>query len=100
MPSKLGIHAILPGETPMVAQQLLDAGTHLSTVKAVAAMGWLKEIKEIDEAVVTVGWLMHSAHGGINVEGPALYGDLQESARDVMDSLLPEWEPHHDYVDF
>ncbi|MGC9347531.1 MAG: hypothetical protein ACP5JG_05275 [Anaerolineae bacterium] len=100
MPSKLGIHAILPGETPMVVEQLLAAGAHLSTVKAVAAMGWLKEIKDLDESVVTVGRLMHGVHGSINVEGPALYGDLQKSARDVMDSLLPEWEPHQAYVDF
>jgi hypothetical protein len=100
MPSKLGIHGIMPGETPAVIQQLLKSGAHMTTVKAVVSVGWLKDVKDLDRDVITVGRFMRGTDPRINVEGPELYGNLEESARKVMASLLPKWEPHRDYVDY
>ncbi|MGC9348955.1 MAG: hypothetical protein ACP5JG_12500 [Anaerolineae bacterium] len=100
MPSKLGIHGIAPGETPAVVHQLRTAGTRMTTVKAVSAIGWLKDIKDLDPDVITVGRFMEGAEPGVNVEGPELTGDLRKSARTVMNSLLPRWELHRDYVDY
>ena len=100
MPSKLGIHAIMPGETPAVMRQLQAAGAHLCTVKAVSSVGWLREVKDLDPHTVTVGRFMRGTDPGVNVEGPALDGNLRESARRVMDSLLPRWEQHRAYVDY
>jgi hypothetical protein len=100
MPSKLGIHGIMPGETPAVIEQLLKSGARMTTVKAIVSVGWLKDIKDLDPDVITVGRFMRGTDPRVNVEGPELYGDLEESARRVMDSLLPKWEPHRDYVDY
>ncbi len=100
MPSKLGIHGIMPGETPAVIQQLLQGGTHMTTVKAVISVGWLKDVKALDSDVITVGRFMRGTDPRVNVEGPDLNGDLKESAQNVMDSLLPRWEPHRSYVDY
>ena len=100
MPSKLGIHGIMPGETPAVIQHLLKSGARMTTVKAIVSVGWLKDIKELDEHVQTVGRFMRGTDPRVNVEGPELYGDLKESAQKVMHSLLPKWEPHRDYVDY
>ena len=100
MPSKLGIHAIMPGETPAVMRQLQAAGAHLCTVKAVSSVGWLREVKDLDPHTVTVARFMRGTDPGVNVEGPALDGNLRESARRVMDSLLPRWEQHRAYVDY
>ncbi len=100
MPSKLGIHGILPGSTPAVIQQLLAAGARMTTVKAVVSIGWLREMKLLDPNVITVGRLMKGANPDVNVEGPDLSGDLRKRAQDVMDSLLPRWESHRTYVDY
>jgi len=100
MPSKLGIHGIMPGETPAVIQQLRAAGARMSTVKAVSSIGWLGEIKAIDPETTTVGRFMRGADPSVNVEGPELYGDLRKSASRVMNSLLPVWDPHRAYVDY
>ena len=100
MPSKLGIHGILPGETLGVLQQLLSAGTTMTTVKSVEGIGWLKDVKDLDASVQTVGRYMRGANSGVNVEGPPLDDDLRKIARRVMDSLLPKWAPHRDYVDY
>jgi hypothetical protein len=100
MPSKLGIHSIMPGETPAVVEQLVARDVHMTTVKAVVAVGWLKEIKRIDPEVITVGRFMRGVDPTVNVEGPDLSGNLRESAEKVMDSLLPKWEPHRDSVDY
>ncbi len=100
MPSKLGIHAIMPGETPAVIRQLLAAGTHVPTVKAVVSIGWLKDVKDLDPEIVTVGRFMRGTDPRVNVEGPELTGDLKKSAQKVMSTLLPRWEQHRDYVDY
>jgi len=100
MPSKLGIHGIMPGETPGIIRQLKARGAHMTTVKAVVTMGWLKEIKALDPNIQTVGRYMHGVDRNVNVEGPELYGNLRESAGKVMDSLFPRWEEHRDYVDY
>ncbi|MBN1246160.1 MAG: hypothetical protein JXC32_00790 [Anaerolineae bacterium] len=100
MPSKLGIHGIMPGETPAVVQQLRAAGARMTTVKAVVSIGWLREIKTFDPEIITVGRLMKGANPYVNVEGPDLNKDLKESATEVMGSLLPRWKPHRDYVDY
>lgn len=100
MPSKLGIHGILPGETTSVIQQLLSGHARMTTVKAVADVGWLKSVKALDPAVQTVGRFINGADPRVNVEGPSLNGDLRKSARDVMNSLLPKWSPHRAYVDY
>ena len=100
MPSKLGIHAILPAETVSLMRQLVEGGTRCPTVKSVEAIGWLKEVKEVDPTTQTVGRLMRGVNHTINVEGPPLDEDLQEVAQDVMDNLLPLWEPHREYVDY
>lgn len=100
MPSKLGIHGIMPGETPALAEQLLEAGARMTTVKAVVSMGWLRDIKQLDPTVQTVGRYIKGTNRSVNVEGPVLRGDLKKSAREVMDSLLPRWEPHRAYVDY
>ena len=100
MPSKLGIHAILPGETVSLMRELLEHDAHLPTVKAVEAIGWLEEVKNLDPTTKTVGRLMRGVDHRINVEGPPLDDDLQEVARDVMDNLLPLWEPHREHVDY
>lgn len=100
MPSKLGIHGIMPGETLNVIQQLKTRGIGMATVKAVASIGWLKDVKDLDPNIITLGRLMQGVDPSVNVEGPELYGNLRESARKVMDSLLPAWETHRDYVDY
>ncbi|MDF1513930.1 MAG: hypothetical protein P1S60_08985, partial [Anaerolineae bacterium] len=100
MPSKLGIHGILPGETFQVLQQLQTTGARMSTIKAVADIGWLKEVKDFDPHIKTLGRFLDGISDDIDVEGPYLYGDLAESARGVMDSILPLWESHREYVDY
>ncbi len=100
MPSKLGIHAILPAETIRLMEQVMEEDAHIPTVKAVEAIGWLEEAKACDPTTQTVGRLMRGVDHDINVEGPPLDGDLQEVAQDVMDNLLPLWEPHRAYVDY
>lgn len=100
MPSKLGIHGILPGETFQVLQQLQAGGTRMTTVKAVADIGWLKEVKDVDPDIKTIGRLLEGTSSDIDVEGPHIYGDIAKSARQVMDSILSKWEPHHAYVDY
>lgn len=100
MPSKLGIHGILPGETLKVLQSLLAAGTTMPTVKSVEGIGWLQDVKALDASVQTVGRYMRGADPGINVEGPPLDDNLRKTARQVMDSLLPKWAPHRTYVDY
>lgn len=100
MPSKLGIHAILPAETISLMKQVMEEGAHIPTVKAVEAIGWLKEVKDLDPTTQTVGRLMRGIDHDINVEGPPLDEDLEQVARDVMDNLLPLWEPHREYVDY
>lgn len=100
MPSKLGIHGIMPGETPAMVEQLLNAGARMTTVKAVASIGWLREIKLLDPDIATVGRFIKGSDPRVNVEGPDLDNDLKKSAQDVMDSLLPRWEPHQGYVDY
>ncbi len=72
----------------------------MPTVKAVVSIGWLKDIKELDRDIVTVGRFMRGNDPRINVEGPELTGDLKKSAQKVMNSLLPRWEAHRDYVDY
>ena len=100
MPSKLGIHGIMPGETPGMIQQLRARGARMTTVKAVVTIGWLKDIKALDPNIITVGRYMHGTDKSVNVEGPELYGNLRESAGKVMNSLLPRWEAHRGYVDY
>jgi hypothetical protein len=100
MPSKLGIHGILSGETFQVLQQLANAGAIITTVKAAAGVGWLREVKTKDPGIKTVGRFLEGVSNDIDVEGPPLYGNIAESARKVMDSLLPKWEPHRAYVDY
>ncbi len=100
MPSKLGIHGVLPGETLKVLQDLLAAGTTMTTVKSVEGIGWLKDVKTLDAHVQTVGRYMRGADPNVNVEGPPLDDDLRKVARKVMDSLLPKWAPHRAYVDY
>ncbi|HQE91960.1 MAG TPA: hypothetical protein PLH19_05050 [Anaerolineae bacterium] len=100
MPSKLGIHGILPGETLKVLRSLLAAGATMTTVKSVEGIGWLKDVKALDARVQTVGRYMRGADPTINVEGPPLDGDLRKTARQMMDSLLPKWAIHRTYVDY
>jgi hypothetical protein len=90
----------MPGETPAVIRQLLASGTRMPTVKAVVSIGWLKDVKELDHEIVTVGRFMRGNDPRINVEGPELTGDLRKSAQKVMGTLLPRWEAHRDYVDY
>ncbi|TFG65550.1 MAG: hypothetical protein E4H27_10750 [Anaerolineales bacterium] len=100
MPSKLGIHGILPGETFQIMRQLETAGARMATVKAVADVGWLREVKTADPEVKTMGRFLEGVSHDVDVEGPQLYGDIAKSARQVMDSILPKWEPHRSYVDY
>jgi len=100
MPSKLGVHGIMPGETPAIIQQLKASGARMTTVKAVIAMGWLADIKALDPETITVGRLMRGTDPRVNVEGPPMDGDRRKTAREVLDTLLPLWEPHRDYVDY
>ena len=100
MPSKLGIHGILPGETLKILRDLLNAGTTMTTVKSVEGIGWLKDVKDLDPSVQTVGRFMKGVDPKVNVEGPPMDGDRRKTARKIMDSLMPKWEPHREYVDY
>jgi hypothetical protein len=100
VPSKLGIHGILSGETFQILQQLKDSDARMTTVKAVAGVGWLREIKLVDRDIVTVGRFLEGTSDDIDVEGPPLDGDIAATARKVMASILPRWEPHRTYVDY
>ena len=100
MPSKLGIHSILPGETFQVLQQLQVGGARMTTVKAVADIGWLKEVKAVDPRIMTIGRLLEGTSNDVDVEGPQIYGDIAKSARQVMDSILSKWDQHREYVDY
>jgi hypothetical protein len=100
MPSKLGIHGILPGETFQIMRQLESAGAQIVTIKAVADVGWLREVKSADPNVITIGRLLEGTSNDVDVEGPQLYGDIAKSAQQVMDSILPRWESHRTYVDY
>lgn len=99
MPSKLGIHSILSDETVRVVRELAEAGAPMGTVKAVESMGWLADVKAVSPQTVTLGRYINGKDGK-NVESPPLDGDLHKSARDVMDNILPQWEPHRAYVDY
>lgn len=100
MPSKLGIHGILPDNTLKVLRDLLDVGATMPTIKSVEGIGWLKDVKDLDPSIQTVGRYMRGVDPGVNVEGPPLDGDLRKTARKVMDNLLPKWGPHREYVDY
>lgn len=100
MPSKLGIHGILPGEAFQVIEQLRNAGACMPTIKAVADVGWLKDVKIADPAIITMGRFLEGRSTEIDIEGPQLYGDISKSAHQVMDSIMPKWEHHRTYVDY
>jgi hypothetical protein len=90
----------MPGGTLGVLRDLKSVGARMATVKAVADPGWLQDVKQIDDRIPTVGRFIHGVDRNINVEGPPLDGDLQETAVEVMDNLLPKWAVHRAYVDY
>jgi hypothetical protein len=67
--SKVGVHGIWANGILAFTQTLVDAGAPFKVVKAVDDVSWLKDIKRISPATVTVGRLTH-AH-----EGAALVND-------------------------
>ncbi len=99
MPSKLGIHAISPGETIPTVRALAEQGTPMGTVKAVDGVAMLREVKAISPQTITFGRFTRGQHGE-EVERPRLEGDLSAVARRLMDALLPRWEAHRAYVDY
>ncbi|MBN1260459.1 MAG: hypothetical protein JXB35_07245 [Anaerolineae bacterium] len=99
MPSKLGIHAIFPGQTVGVARALAQAGARMLTVKAVDAIDWLKEIKTVSPETLTMGRFTRGVNDTL-VENPPLDGDLRSRARELMDHSMTRWDPHRDYVDY
>ena len=97
--SKLGIHSILPAQTLKYVQDVKDAGGHVATVKAVADLGWLKEVKAIDPKVITVGRFI-GLPGDVDTEGPPLTGNLAETAQKIWNIVWPKFAPHIAYTDY
>ena len=101
MPSKLGIHGIMPGGTIEVLQQLVASGATMPTIKSVEGPGWLKDVKQIDPNIKTVGRFIRGEDRSMDIEGPPIMtaSDLKQTAHDVMYNLMPRWDEHRAYVD-
>jgi hypothetical protein len=100
MPSKLGIHCVMPDGTMPTVRALLQAGAIMATVKAVGGMGVLQEVKAISPQTITVGRFLHGTEG-FYMEVPNLEkDDLRAVAREMMDHILPVWDQHRAYVDY
>ncbi len=100
MPSKLGIHCLEPDGTMPTIRALAQAGAMMATVKAVGGVDVLREVKEINPQTITVGRLLHGTEG-FYMEVPHLEkDDLRAVAREMIDHILPVWEPHRTYVDY
>lgn len=98
--TKLGIHGILPGSGVGALQELSAQGAPFSSMKAVAAVGWLRDIKAINPNIPTIGRYIDGAQGG-NAEGPDLNGDLRAEAHHHMyGQLIPQWEKDRSYTDY
>lgn len=100
MPSKLGIHGIMRDVIIDVLEQLLAAGTTMTTIKAVEGIHWLREVKALSPQTFTVGRYIRGVDREMDVEGPRLDGDLRMRAREVMENLMPKWDAHRTYVDY
>jgi len=79
--------------------KMLAAGYGLTGVKGCATLGVLGDVKGLDPDIVTLGRYIDGSLPGVDVECPDINGDLKAEARTVMDSLLPLWEQHREYVD-
>ena len=97
--SKLGVHSILPAETIDYVRNVKLAGGHVPVVKAVADLGWLKEVKATDASVITIGRFI-GLPGGVDEEAPPLVGDLKKIAQTIWDVVWPKFQPHMAYTDY
>jgi hypothetical protein len=96
----LGTHQIGDGNFLETLEALNASDVKLKSVKAYASLGVLKDIRDIQPDIITVGRFTDGVDDDVDEEGPNLHGDLQEEAERVMNSFMPKWEEHRDYVDY
>jgi len=84
--SKLGVHGIWPNHILEFTQILADAGVPFKVVKAVDDLSWLKDVKRISPATVTVGRLTHAHEGAALVNDAST--DLDWYAGVLMEPIL------------
>lgn len=74
-------------------------GVSLVSVKAVASLGVLQDVKAVDPDILTVGRFIDGTDPDVDVEGPDLT-DPEAAAEAVWASLRPLWAQHRAYVDY
>lgn len=100
MPSKLGIHCVMPAGTMPTVRAVVQAGATMAAVKAVDGIDVLRDVKAISPRTITVGRFIRGTQD-FYMEVPQLErGDLRAVAREMMDHILLRWEPHRAYVDY
>lgn len=95
--SKVGIHAIAPGEALNFATVAAERGTPFSVVKAVDGLGLLREIKTVSPETITIGRV---SFPGESLGLPELQGDLHELAEQMMYRTIEKLQYHKDDVDY
>jgi hypothetical protein len=84
--SKLGVHGIWSGRVPAFARTLAEAGAPFRVVKAVDDLGWLKDVRRVSPATVTVARLTHEHEAAALVNDPGT--DLDGYAVLLMAPIL------------
>lgn len=96
--TKLGVHALSPGEVPSFVEQMISGGAAFPVVKAIDDIGWLRSVKELSPGTITLGRITGP---GENITDEELRdGDLRAIAERVMAHLAPAVADHGAYVDY
>jgi hypothetical protein len=82
--SKLGIHAIAPGETIPYLQRLLENGTRFPVIKAVDNLSLLADVKVLSPQTITIGRVTSSIEAAPGIMG----ADLNQLADSLVQLVL------------
>jgi hypothetical protein len=94
-PSKLGAHTILANNALYWVEYIANAGAHMAAVKALENdLGWMAQVKQVSPQTITVGRFVRF-HDTVPLDG-----DLQATAQELMDRILPDMDTHRAYTDY
>ncbi len=82
--SKLGIHAIVPGETIPYLRRLLENGSRFPVIKAVDNLSLLADVKILSPQTITIGRVTSSIEAAPNIMG----ADLNQIADSLVQLVL------------
>ncbi len=82
--SKVGIHAIMPGETIPYLRRLLENGTAFPVIKAVDGLGLLADVKALSPQTITIGRVTSSIEAAPGIMG----ADLNQMADSLVQLVL------------